>query len=103
MSNATDLGMSEAFECAIVDYCVQAVKAGREMSRDLMIEAMHSALRQQVALLDDAEAIRLVSDRIWCNLHESGAPVKRLIDAETLAAAPPEAQELLARFRTDGL
>jgi len=89
------LGIDEAFETAVVDYCVVLVKSGREMTKELMVEAMHAALRRQMELIGNADAVRLVSDRIWCELHGSGVPAKRTLSDADRAAWPRDGASLM--------
>jgi hypothetical protein len=89
-------GIDEAFEVATVEYCADAVKSGREMTLELMIEGMRAALRQQMTLLDNPEAIRLVADRIWCAL-QGPTPTKRVLTDAERAAWPADGRSLLEK------
>lgn len=101
MSNATDLGMSAAFEVAVVEYCVDAVKHGETMSLGLMQRAMAAVIRRQYSLLDRPEAVRAVCDAVYDSIRaKGGAPTKRVIDDAAIAAAPADARGLLEKHRT---
>lgn len=101
MSNATDLGMSAAFEAAVVEYCVDAVNNGKTMSIELMHRAMASVIQRQYSLLDKPEAVHAVCDAVYTNIRaKGGVAAVRVIDDAVIAAAPADSRRLLERHRT---
>lgn len=93
--------MSAAFEAAVVEYCVDAVKHGKTMTPELMQRAMAAVIRRQYSLLDKPEAVHALCDVVYDNIRaEGGAPTKREIDDAAIAAAPADARGLLERHRT---
>jgi hypothetical protein len=101
MSNAATLGIDPAFEAMIVEYCAAAVSAGREMTKDLMLEAMNASLRRQMSFLDRADVVRAVSDATYTSIRaKGGIPKCREITQAVIDAAPADARSLLSKFRS---
>lgn len=89
------LNINPAFEAAVTEFCVDAVRKGAVMSKDLMITAMHAVIQRQYSLLDNTDAVRAVCDAVHAATAD-GVPARRN-ELSPAAAAILCATEL-ARF-----
>lgn len=98
--NLAEIGLDKATEEFVVEHLVPIVRAGEPVTIELVAEALNAAARHQMKLIDAHDAVRLVSDRVWCAIRMRGAePDQRVIDAATIATAPLESRYLLEAAR----
>jgi hypothetical protein len=103
VSDLRELGIDLAFEAAIVEYCVPAVKAGRAMDRDLVLEAMNAVIRRRYSHLDRQDVIRAISDVTHARITASGgASARRVMSDSERAAWPVDGRHLLEKFFPKG-